>query len=86
MFFAQSLGKERVGASVVLRKGRRSKEEYRTYRVNSDALDDMRMMAEVVSRWAKRQEDWPDLLLLDGGMTHLSAIERTLEDMGVLGE
>ena len=83
---SQSLGKERVGASVVLRKGRPSKEEYRTYRVNSDALDDMRMMAEVVSRWAKRQEDWPDLLLLDGGMTHLSAIERTLEDMGVLGE
>ena len=83
---SQSLGKERVGASVVLRKGRPSKEEYRTYRVNSDALDDMRMMAEVVSRWAKRQEDWPDLLLLDGGMTHLSAIERTLEDMGMLGE
>ena len=44
------------------------------------------MMTEVVSRWAKRQEEWPDLLLLDGGMTHLSAIERTLEDMGVLGE
>jgi excinuclease ABC subunit C len=83
---SQSLGKERVGASVVLRKGRPSKEEYRTYRVNSDALDDMRMMAEVVSRWAKRQDDWPDLLLLDGGMTHLSAIERTLDGMGLLGE
>jgi len=86
MDMSQSLGKERVGASVVLRKGRPSKEEYRTYRVNSDALDDIRMMTEVVSRWAKRQEEWPDLLLLDGGMTHLSAIERTLEDMGVLGE
>ena len=83
---SQTLGKERVGASVVLRKGRPSKEEYRTYRVNSDALDDMRMMAEVVSRWAKRLDDWPDLLLLDGGMTHLSAIERTLEGMGLLGE
>lgn len=82
---SQTLGKERVGASVVLRKGRPSKEEYRTYRVRSDAFDDLRMMSEVVSRWAKRQDEWPDLLLLDGGETHLSAIERTLDEMGLLG-
>ena len=43
------------------------------------------MMSEAVSRWAKRQEEWPDLLLLDGGETHLSAIERTLDGMGLLG-
>ena len=83
---SQSLGKERVGASVVLRKGRPSNQDYRTYRVKSDAQDDLRMMAEVVSRWAKRQDEWPDLLLLDGGETHLSAIERALEGMGLLGE
>jgi excinuclease ABC subunit C len=83
---SQTLGKERVGASVVLRKGRPAKEEYRTYRVRSDAPDDLRMMSEVVSRWAKRQEEWPDLLLLDGGETHLSAIERTLDGMELLGE
>ncbi len=83
---SQTLGKERVGASVVLRKGRPSKEEYRTYRVRSDAPDDLRMMSEVVSRWAKRQDEWPDLLLLDGGETHLSTIERTLEGIGVLGK
>jgi len=83
---SQTLGKERVGASVVMRGGRPSKEEYRTYRVRSDAQDDLRMMSEVVERWAKRQDEWPDLLLLDGGGTHLSAIERTLEGMGLLGE
>jgi len=83
---SQTLGKERVGASVVMRKGRPSKEEYRTYKVRSDAQDDLRMMSEVVERWAKRQDEWPDLLLLDGGETHLSAIERTLEEMGLLGE
>ena len=82
---SQTLGKERVGASVVLRKGRPSKEDYRTYRVRSDAQDDLRMMSEAVSRWAKRQEEWPDLLLLDGGETHLSAIESTLDGMGLLG-
>ena len=83
---SQTLGKERVGASVVMRSGRPSKEEYRTYMVRSDAQDDLRMMSEVVARWAKRQDEWPDLLLLDGGETHLSAIERTLEEMGLLGE
>ncbi len=82
---SQSLGKERVGASVVLRKGKPSKNEYRTYRVKSDAFDDLRMMSEVVSRWAKKQDEWPDLLLLDGGEAHLSAIENTLEEMGLLG-
>ena len=67
---SQTLGRERVGASVVFRKGRPSKEEYRTYRVKSTAQDDLKMMAEVVTRWVKRQEEWPDLLLLDGGETH----------------
>ena len=82
---SQTLGRERVGASVVFRKGRPSKEEYRTYRVKSTAQDDLKMMAEVVTRWVKRQEEWPDLLLLDGGETHLSTIESSLEDLGVLG-
>ena len=43
------------------------KKEYRTYTVKGDALDDLRMMREVVERWIKRVEDWPDLLLIDGG-------------------
>ena len=83
---SQTLGKESVGASVVMRKGRPSKEEYRPYKVRSDAQDDLRMMSEVVERWAKKQDEWPDLLLLDGGETHLSAIERTLEEMDLLRE
>jgi excinuclease ABC subunit C len=76
---AQLQGSERVGASVVLRKGRPSKKEYRTYRVKGEALDDLKMMSEVVERWLKRQEVWPDLLLLDGGKTHLDAINYLLE-------
>ena len=82
---SQTLGKERVGASVVLREGRPSKEEYRTYIVRSDAPDDLGMMVEVVGRWAKKQDEWPDLLLLDGGQTHLSTIEATLAEQGLAG-
>ena len=80
---AQFLGDSRVGASICLRNGRPSKKEYRTYTVKGDALDDLRMMSEVVERWIKRVDDWPDLLLIDGGQTHLSIISEVLEKHGV---
>lgn len=82
---AQLLGDERVGVSVVLRNGRPAKKEYRKYIVKSEAIDDLRMMNEVVKRWLKRQDEWPDLLLLDGGQTHLSTITKMLEENKVLG-
>ncbi len=82
---AQLQGNERVGAAVVLRNGRPAKKEYRTYRIKTEAVDDLRMMQEVVQRWLKRQEEWPDLLLLDGGKVHLSHVNSTLEENGVSG-
>lgn len=82
---AQLQGDERVGASVVMRNGRPAKDEYRKYVVKGDALDDLRMMKEVVVRWAKRQEEWPDLLLIDGGETHLNTIRTALEEHGWSG-
>ena len=48
-----------------------------------EALDDLRMMQEVVERWIKRVEDWPDLLLIDGGETHLAIISKLLQKHGV---
>jgi len=82
---AQLMGDERVGVSVVMRNGRPAKKEYRKYIVKGDAMDDLRMMREVVKRWLKRQDEWPDLLLLDGGQTHLSTITKMLEKSQVLG-
>ena len=40
-------------------------------------------MAEVVERWIKKVDDWPDLLLIDGGLTHLAIIAKVLEKHGV---
>ena len=80
---AQLLGDSRVGASICLRNGRPAKKEYRSYTIKGDAMDDLRMMREVVERWIKRVEDWPDLLLIDGGETHLSIIANLLETHGV---
>ena len=83
---AQLLGDERVGASVSFRNGRPEKKEYRKYTIKGEAIDDLRMMREVVQRWLKRQEEWPDLVLLDGGETHLSTISKLLEEQGVTGK
>ena len=36
------------------------------------------MMSHVVERWLNRQEEWPDLLLIDGGLVHLNEIHSLL--------
>ena len=77
---AQLIGENRVGASVSFRNGRPEKKEYRRYTVKGEAIDDLRMMSEVVERWLKRQDEWPDLLLLDGGETHLNTIYQMLKE------
>ena len=80
---AQLQGAEKVGACVTMRGGRPDKKAYRTYKVKQEVFDDLRMMREVVERWLKRQEEWPDLLLLDGGETHLSTIHELLTEHGL---
>jgi len=77
---AQIQGDNRVGASVCFKDGRPFKDEYRKYTVKGEQLDDLRMMREVVERWMKRQTEWPDLLLLDGGQTHLDMITKMIEN------
>ena len=77
---AQLIGENRVGASVSFRNGRPEKKEYRKYTVKGEAVDDLRMMSEVIERWLKRQDEWPDLLLLDGGETHLNTIYKVLKE------
>ena len=80
---AQLQGDERVGASVSFRNGRPNKSEYRRYTVKGNVVDDLRMMREVVERWLIKQQEWPDLLLLDGGKVHLKVIHELLTEHGV---
>ena len=83
---AQIQGDQRVGASVCFKDGRPNKDEYRKYTVKGDQLDDIRMMREVVERWMKRQTEWPDLLLLDGGKTHLEMITKMIDESKFSGK
>lgn len=83
---AQIQGDQRVGASVCFKDGRPNKDEYRKYTVKGGQLDDLRMMREVVERWMKRQTEWPDLLLLDGGKTHLEMITKMIDESKFSGK
>lgn len=83
---AQIQGEHRVGASVCFKDGRPVKEEYRKYTVKGEQLDDLRMMREVVQRWMKHQTEWPDLLLLDGGQTHLNIIHEMIDKSENVGK
>ena len=83
---AQLQGEERVGACISLRNGKPSKKEYRTFRVKSVAKDDLRMMEEIIARWLNKQSDWPDLVLLDGGETHLNMMKNLLIEMDLENE
>ena len=75
-----------MGASVVLRNGRPAKKEYRTYTVKGDAMDDLRMMQEVVQRWLKRQDEWLDLCCSTAGKRTLtpSSVPWKKESVGPL--
>lgn len=77
---AQLQGKNRVGASISLKSGRPEKSGYRKYKVQGKQLDDIRMMLEVLERWLKKQKSWPDLLLIDGGETHLKFVYELLKE------
>jgi excinuclease ABC subunit C len=86
MDIAQLQGGEAVGSLVKFIDGRPFKDGYRRLRIRTVAgIDDYAMMAEVVQRrykYAMRGEElWPDVILIDGGLGHLHAAEKTLSRM-----
>ena len=78
------------------------KKEYRKFNIKSKHIklgDDFAMMREVLSRRFERlkkedkdrvEKKWPDLVIIDGGVGHLSVVakvmrELQLEDIPLLG-
>lgn len=82
-----------VGAMVRFESGKLNKSMYRKFKIKSqDTQNDPLCMAEVIKRRLTHLEDWgtPDLILIDGGKTQLSAVkevlrEMNLEDIDVIG-
>ena len=76
-----------VAAMVVFKNGRPSKKDYRKFRIRStETQDDYASMEEAVYRrflHAKEGDEkfneLPDLLLIDGGETHVAAVRKALK-------
>ncbi|MBR3122095.1 GIY-YIG nuclease family protein [Candidatus Saccharibacteria bacterium] len=68
-------GENTVGSMVVFINGAAARDEYRKFKVRTSKSDDLKSLAEVISRRLKHQEwDFPDLIILDGGITQVNAI------------
>lgn len=81
-------GTEPSSACVVFKNGEPSKKDYRHFGVKTIVgPDDFGSMKEVVSRryrgLLEREEELPDLVLIDGGKGQLNAARSALEELGV---
>ena len=86
-------GSNMVGAMVVAGAEGFRKNAYRKFNIReAGEADDYAMMREVMTRRFTRalkeevgvdSEDWPDILLIDGGKGQLSAVKEVLQEIGV---
>ncbi len=70
-----------VGSMVVLQNGQPIKADYRKFAIKTvKGSNDFKMMAEMVRR-RLQHSDWsqPDLIVLDGGLGQLSAVQKTVK-------
>ena len=89
-------GTNMVGVMIVEGEDGFVKNAYRKFNIRTaGASDDYAMMREVLERRFKRtlseeggvgSENWPDILLIDGGLGQLSASREVLEDLGIIDE
>ncbi len=77
-----------VGSMVCFRDGQPDKQRYRRYRIQTlDGPNDFGMMLEVLRRRYQRaleEEDFPDLLMVDGGKGQLHMALRVLDELGIV--
>lgn len=73
-------GTNTVGSMVVFINGASARSEYRKFKIRSSTNDDLKSMQEIITRRLKHTEwDFPDLIILDGGTTQVSAVLPLLE-------
>ena len=74
-----------TAGKVAVKDGKFLKSAYRTYKIKSiDGQDDYSSMREAVARRLSHTEDeYPDLILLDGGRGHVSVIRSLLREMNI---
>ncbi len=80
-----------VASLVCFRDGKPSTKDYRRYRIRDvEGVDDFAMMKEVISRRyghrsSEKDREFPDLILVDGGVGQLGSAVQALREEGVDG-
>lgn len=84
---SNSGGEHTTAGMVVVENGRFAKKKYRTFNIKTTSSDDYGAMREALSRRLERREEdgWelPDLILLDGGVGHVSTVREVLHEIGI---
>ena len=80
-------GREVVASCVVFTDGMPDRPRYRRFKMSNEQNDDFANMAEVLTRRYTRLrnegQDFPDLVLIDGGLGQLHAAEAVLAGLGL---
>ena len=77
-------GENTVGSMVVFINGAAARSEYRKFKIRTSTNNDLKSMAEMISRRLKHKEwDFPDLIILDGGVTQVNAILPLVEPYNI---
>ena len=83
-------GRFSVGSGVVFTSGRADRQNYRHYRIRTVAgQDDFAMLREVFLRRFRagsgENSDMPDLVVVDGGIGQLNAVQEIVAELGLAG-
>jgi len=77
-------GENAVGSMVVFTNGAADRAEYRKFKLRTSRNDDLKSMREVISRRLKHPEwEYPDLIILDGGLTQVNAVLPLVQPLGI---
>ena len=80
-------GREVVASCVVFTDGVPDKARYRRFKMTNEQNDDFANMHEAVTRRYRRikeeNKEFPDLILIDGGLGQLHAAEAALKELGL---
>ncbi len=77
-------GTNTVASMVVFINGAAARSEYRKFKIRTSTSDDLKSMVETIERRLKHKEwEYPDLILLDGGINQVNAVLPLLEPLGI---
>ena len=77
-------GFQTVGSMVVFEKGRPKRSDYRKFRIRGvQGVDDYASMEEVLTRRFSHYENYPDLIMMDGGRGQVNIALKVMQQLNI---